>query len=230
MNKTVLIVEDETSISDIIKFNLEHEGYHVDTAYDGESGLKKALNPDICLVLLDIMLPKMNGWDVCKKVRAESDVPILMLTAREDEMDKVLGLELGADDYITKPFSMRELLARVKAHLRRNRTALPADNGILSVNGLTLDLDCMKVSRGEKAIDLSNREFMLLKFFVQSPEKVFSREELMENVWEYEGFLGDLRAVDVTVRRLREKIEPDPSNPTYIQTRRGAGYFFSLER
>lgn len=233
MNKTVLIVEDEATISDIIKFNLEKEGYEVLTAFDGPGGLEKALRPEVSLVLLDIMLPGLDGWEVCKRIREKSDIPVLMLTARDEEIDKVLGLELGADDYITKPFSMRELVARVKAHLRRaqpREESQGESDRILSAGDLKIDLDRLQVYRGETPVDLSNREFSLLKFFVSNPDKVFSREQIMETVWEYDGFLGDLRAVDVTVRRLREKIEPDPSSPIYIQTKRGVGYSFSIAK
>ncbi|MBQ2670631.1 MAG: response regulator transcription factor, partial [Clostridia bacterium] len=188
-------------------------------------------NPD--LILLDVMLPGLDGWEVCKKVREQSQVPIIMLTAREDEVDKVLGLELGADDYITKPYSMRELAARVKANLRRsaaNVTAAqekaPENQDTILSGDLSINVDRYEVSKNGEVIDITLREFELLKFLAQQPGKIFSREKLLENVWGYE-YYGDVRTVDVTVRRLREKIEDDPSMPKYIITKRGVGYYFN---
>jgi two-component system response regulator VicR len=231
--KTVLIVEDEKNIVDILRFNLHREGYQTLEAYDGEDGLEKArtVNPD--LILLDVMLPKMIGFDVCKQLRAEgNNVPVIILTAREEEADKVLGLEIGADDYITKPFSMRELVARVGANIRRTAMtapAAPAAEASMPVSGdLSINTDSHQVFRGGKAIDLTQREYELLTFLASHPNKIYSRVDLMEQVWNY-GYVGDdVRTVDVTVRRLREKIEVDPANPAYILTRRGAGYFFSV--
>ena len=230
--KTVLIVEDEKNIVDILRFNLQREGYETLESYDGEDGLAKALaqNPD--LILLDVMLPKMNGFDVCRALRDKGDnVPVIILTAREEEADKVLGLEIGADDYITKPFSMRELIARVGANIRRtSMTAAPATAAAaaMPVSGdLAINTDSHQVFRSGKAIDLTAREYELLTFLASHPNKVYSRIDLMEQVWNY-GYVGDdVRTVDVTVRRLREKIEADPANPVYILTRRGAGYYFS---
>ena len=230
--KTVLIVEDEKNIVDILRFNLQREGYETCEAYDGEDGLAKALslNPD--LILLDVMLPKMNGFDVCRALREKGEsVPVIILTAREEEADKVLGLEIGADDYITKPFSMRELIARVGANIRRNAmTAAPASAAAsaMPVSGdLSINTDSHQVFRAGKAIDLTAREYELLTFLASHPNKVYSRIDLMEQVWNY-GYVGDdVRTVDVTVRRLREKIEADPANPVYILTRRGVGYYFS---
>lgn len=226
--KKVLIVEDEKSISDIIKFNLEKEGFQVETAYDGEDGLKKALehNPD--LILLDVMLPQLDGFQVCKKVRQVSNTPILMLTAKEEEVDKVLGLELGADDYITKPFGMRELIARIKANIRRtdlvdNLKMEPSN--VQEFGNLAVDMNRYEVRKDGKALELTLREFELLKYLAERENKVFSREQLLEEVWGYE-YYGDIRTVDVTVRRLREKLEDDSSNPTYIMTKRGIGYYF----
>ena len=229
--KTVLIVEDEKSIVDILRFNLEKEGYATLTAYDGEAGLNTALiaNPD--LILLDVMLPKMIGFDVCKTLREKgSNVPVIILTAREEEADKVLGLEIGADDYITKPFSMRELMARVKANIRRTAmhqsAAAPAETAE-TAEALVVNTENYQVIKRGVAISLTQREFELLSFLSSNPGKIFSRVDLMEQVWNY-GYVGDdVRTVDVTVRRLREKIEADPANPVYILTRRGAGYFFS---
>lgn len=226
--KKVLIVEDERSISDIIKFNLEKENYAVDTAYDGREGLEKALNGAPDLILLDIMLPYMDGFQVCKKVREHSTVPILMLTAKEEEVDKVLGLELGADDYITKPFGMRELIARIKANIRRQD--LEGDKATAAeetrhFGDLEVDMSRYEVRKNGEPLDLTLREFELLKYLAEQEGKVFSREQLLEEVWGYE-YYGDIRTVDVTVRRLREKLEDDSSDPKYILTKRGIGYFF----
>ena len=222
MGKTILIVEDEQNIVDILSFNLTREGYDTMEAYDGPTGLQLALehNPD--LILLDLMLPGMSGFDVCREVRQSgSSTPILMLTAREEEADKVLGLELGADDYITKPFSMRELLARVKANIRRvSMTAAPAAPAKPAKESV-LDLGRVVIDR-----ELTQREYDLICFLAAQPGKVFSREALMEHVWNYEGYVGDVRAVDVAVRRLREKIEDDPAAPKFIVTKRGMGYLF----
>jgi two-component system response regulator VicR len=225
--KRILIIEDEASISDIIKFNLIKEGYQVETAYDGQEGLRKALeSPD--LILLDVMLPLMDGFQVCKKVRETSNTPILMLTAKEEEVDKVLGLELGADDYITKPFGMRELIARIKANIRRSdfmedKLNAPAD--VQTFGNLEIDMNRYEVRKNGTALDLTLREFELLKYLAEHEDKVFSREQLLEEVWGYE-YYGDIRTVDVTVRRLREKLEDDPSEPRYIMTKRGIGYHF----
>ena len=230
--KTILIVEDEKNIVDIVKFNLMREGYRTIEAYDGEDGLNKARSENPDLILLDVMLPKMIGFDVCKALRAEgNNVPVIILTAREEETDKVFGLEIGADDYITKPFSMRELVARVGANIRRTAmTALAAStaaSAAMAVSGdLSINTDSHQVFRGGKAIELTQREYELLTFLASHPNKVYSRVDLMEQVWNY-GYVGDdVRTVDVTVRRLREKIEADPANPMFILTRRGAGYYF----
>ena len=228
--KTVLIVEDEKSIADIIRINLEREGYASLTAYDGEAGLAMALehNPD--LILLDVMLPKLLGFDVCARLREKgSSVPVIILTAREEEEDKVRGLELGADDYITKPFSMRELMARVKANIRRTAMSQsgPAEGAMAAGGGLTINPENYQVCKHDKPVDLTQREYELLTFLASHPGKVYSRIDLMEQVWNY-GYVGDdVRTVDVTVRRLREKIEDDPANPALILTRRGVGYYFS---
>ena len=230
--KTVLIVEDEKNIVDIVKFNLMREGYRTIEAYDGEDGLNKARTENPDLILLDVMLPKMIGFDVCKTLRAEGiNIPVIILTAREEETDKVFGLEIGADDYMTKPFSMRELVARVGANIRRTAmaaAAVPAAAaGAMPVSGeLSINTDSHQVFRGGKVIDLTQREYELLTFLASHPNKVYSRVDLMEQVWNY-GYVGDdVRTVDVTVRRLREKIEADPANPVYILTRRGVGYYF----
>ena len=223
MDKTILIIEDEQPIVDIIKFNLQKEGYTILEAYDGADGLSLALGKSPDLILLDVMLPKMDGFEVCKKVREKSSVPIIMLTAREEEVDKVLGLELGADDYMTKPFSIRELSARIKANLRRTIIETPEQSeNIITSGELTINTERYEVQKKGKVIEITVREFELLKFLAMQPEKIFSREKLLENVWGYE-YYGDVRTVDVTVRRLREKIEDDPSVPKYIITKRGVG-------
>ena len=234
MGKTILIVEDEQNIVDILSFNLSREGYDTLEAYDGPTGLQLALESNPDLILLDLMLPGMNGFDVCRKVReAGSSTPIIMLTAREEETDKVLGLELGADDYITKPFSMRELLARVKANIRRVSMApapaapaeLPAKD-LVRLGRVTIDREKATIFKDGRPLDLTQREYDLICFLASQPGKVFSREALMEHVWNYEGYVGDVRAVDVAVRRLREKIEDDPASPKFIVTKRGMGYLF----
>ena len=231
--KTVLIVEDEKSIVDILRFNLEKEGYAALTAYDGEAGLSMALEKNPDLILLDVMLPKMIGFDVCRILREKgSSVPVIILTAREEEADKVQGLEIGADDYITKPFSMRELMARVKANIRRSGMAgmaPPAAPGgaRLDLGRIVIDTDLLVAYKDNKSLDLTQREYELLKFLGSQPGKAFSREALMEHVWNYEGYVGDVRAVDVAVRRLREKVEDDPAAPQFILTRRGLGYLFN---
>lgn len=228
--RLVLIVEDDPNIVDILRFNFEKEGYQVEVATDGATGLEKALSAEPDIILLDVMLPKMDGFEVCKKVREKSNVPIIMMTAREEEVDKVLGLELGADDYITKPFSIRELSARVKANLRRIGAEMPNNSGrsrnIISSGELNINLERYEVEKRGRVIDITVREFELLKFLAQQPEKIFSRETLLEKVWGYE-YYGDVRTVDVTVRRLREKIEDDPGMPRYIVTKRGVGYYFN---
>ena len=211
--KTVLIVEDEKSIVDIIRFNLEKEGYAVLTAYDGETGLSVARTGRPDLILLDVVLPKMIGFDVCRILR-------------EEEADKVLGLEIGADDYITKPFSMRELMARVKANIRRTAMQQPPEDAVPAAGGLTIDPENYQVSKHGKPIALTQREYELLTFLAGHPGKVYSRIDLMEQVWNYDYVGDDVRTVDVTVRRLREKIEDDPANPSLILTRRGVGYYF----
>ncbi len=225
MQKLILIVEDEQPIVDILKFNLEKEGYKVVYALDGDEGLKLALQKEPELILLDVMLPGLDGFGVCRKVREKSSVPIIMLTARDEEVDKVLGLELGADDYITKPFGIRELLARVKANLRRISSDENAPSDITRIGNLSIDGARYEVVKNNDVIDLTLREFELLKFLAQNQGKIFSRETLLAKVWDYDYF-GDLRTVDVTVRRLREKIEDDPANPVYIITKRGVGYYF----
>jgi two-component system, OmpR family, response regulator VicR len=227
MSERILIVDDEKNIVEILKFNLRKEGYETVEAYDGMEALDIVKKEKVDLVLLDIMLPKMDGFTVCRRIREFSNIPILMLTAKEEEVDKVLGLELGADDYITKPFSFRELLARVKANLRRSVLGNEVlSSNIISVGNLVIDLDRYEVMRDGRSIDLTIREFELVKFLMQRKGQIFTREALLEKVWGYE-YYGDVRTVDVTIRRLREKIEQDPSNAIYIQTKRGVGYYFN---
>lgn len=227
MAEKILVVDDEEPIADILEFNLKKNGYQVEVAFDGEQALTKAQDFEPDLVILDIMLPKLDGWQVCQRLRQHSTVPIIMLTAKDEETDKVLGLELGADDYVTKPFSPRELLARVRALLRRVQSYKDQDGQIAEIlaGDLTIDLESYEVQKRDQVIELTVREFELLKFMALYPGRVFSRETLLEKVWGYD-FYGDIRTVDVTVRRLREKIEDDPGNPFYVLTKRGIGYFF----
>ena len=229
MQKLILVVEDEKPIVDILKFNLVKNGYKVIEAYDGDEGLKLAISKEPDLILLDVMLPGLDGFGVCRRIREKSNIPIIMLTAREEEVDKVLGLELGADDYMTKPFSIRELLARVKANLRRTGTEDNSGSDIIRIGNLAIDCSRYEVIKNEIVIDLTLREFELVKFLAEQQGKIFSRETLLEKVWGYD-YYGDVRTVDVTVRRLREKIEDDPANPLYIITKRGVGYYFKKDQ
>ena len=233
MAKTILVVEDERNIVDILTFNLQREGYDTLEALDGAAGLRLALDQDPDLILLDLMLPKMDGFQVCRTLRDQGRAtPIIMLTAREEETDKVLGLELGADDYITKPFSMRELLARVKSNIRRtemlSQAAPQANPNRLELGRVQVDLDAMLVYKDAEALDLTQREYELVKTLASARGQAVSRESLMEQVWNYDGYVGDVRAVDVAIRRLREKLEDDPADPKFIVTRRGLGYAFGI--
>ncbi len=223
--KTILVVEDERPIAEILKVNLVKNGYKVLNAFDGEEALRLALSCEPDLILLDVMLPRMDGFTVCKKIRETKSIPIIMLTARAEEVDKVLGLELGADDYITKPFSLRELMARVKANLRRTALTVAESMEPLIFSDLEINVERYEVKKRGTPIDLTYREFELLKYLATQRGKIFSREHLLNKVWDYE-YVGDDRTVDVTIRRLREKIEDDPSNPGYILTKRGVGYYF----
>ncbi len=227
MENLVLVVDDEKPIVDIVKINLQKNGYNVIEAYDGNEAVAKALSEEPDLILLDVMLPGQDGFSVCKKIRETSAVPIIMLTARDEEVDKILGLELGADDYMTKPFSIRELIARVKAILRRSQFTSKdeATGEVLTFGDLSIDIEKYEVRKRGDVIELTFREFELLKFLATKKGKIFSRENLLNKVWDYE-FYGDVRTVDVTIRRLREKIEDNPSIPTYIMTKRGVGYYF----
>lgn len=226
MAKKILVVDDEQPIADILKFNLEKEGFEVICAYDGEEAIEFAESEKPDLILLDIMLPKKDGNEVCREVRKTQSMPIIMLTAKDSEIDKVLGLELGADDYVTKPFSNRELIARVKANLRRQQ--VPDDTvkttKDIVIENLVIHPDAYAVSRDGAQIDLTHREYELLHYLARHIGQVMTREHLLETVWGYDYF-GDVRTVDVTIRRLREKIEESPSSPTWIITRRGVGYY-----
>lgn len=232
MSKKILIVDDEQAIVDILQFNLKKEGYDVVTACDGMEGLELFKNENPDLLLLDIMMPVMDGITLCKEVRKTSSVPIIMLTARAEESDKINGLDVGADDYMTKPFGIRELVARVKANLRRMgmNDTIEAAGGheLLKFEGIVIDTVQYEVNKAGEVIDLTVREYELLKFLASQKHQIFSREQLLEQVWGYE-YYGDLRTVDVTVRRLREKIEDEPSNPKFIMTKRGIGYYFKDE-
>lgn len=229
MAKKILVVEDESLIAETVSFNLQKEGFETIIAADGETGLKlyRLERPD--LIILDLMLPGIDGMEVCRKVRAESQVPIIILTAKEAEIDRVLGLELGADDYVTKPFSMRELLARVKTVLRRANQSGQAMNGeFLRFGELEIDLLGQEVKVGKEKVELTAKEFELLKTLAGNPGRVLSRDMLLDRVWGAD-FYGDPRTVDVHIRWLREKIEKDPGNPQYILTVRGSGYKFRRE-
>jgi two-component system response regulator VicR len=229
MEKKILVVDDEKPIADILQFNLKKEGYAVYCAYDGNEALQlvEEIQPD--LILLDIMLPLRDGMEVCREVRKKYEMPIIMLTAKDSEIDKVLGLELGADDYVTKPFSTRELIARVKANLRRHQQILTqpeAENETneIEIGSLIIHPDAYVVSKRGETIELTHREFELLYYLAKHIGQVMTREHLLQTVWGYD-YYGDVRTVDVTVRRLREKIEDSPSHPTWIVTRRGVGYY-----
>ncbi len=239
--RTILIVDDEKPIVDILVYNLQKEGYETLEANDGEEGVKIALEKKPDLILLDIMLPKMDGLSVCKRIRHSLNIPILMLSAKDEEIDKILGLELGADDYVTKPFSVRELMARVKANLRKLDLAsdkvvvdsksqpVEENKNVIEVGDLSLDLDKFEVRARGDVIDLTLREFEVLKYLAKQPGQVITREILLEKVWGYE-YYGDIRTVDVTERRIRGKIELDTSNPKILVTKRGVGYYISTNK
>lgn len=234
--KTILIVDDEQPIVDILVYNLKREGYNTLEANDGVTAVDMALRDHPDLILLDIMLPRMDGLTVCKKIRTKLNVPILMLTAKDEEIDKILGLELGADDYITKPFSVRELMARIKANLRKSEIKVEEDisetpeentlsntNKILDLGDLVLDLEKIEAKVKGRPIELTLREFEFLKFLALQKGQAATREKLLKNVWGYDYF-GDIRTVDVLVRRIRRKIEKDTANPKILVTKRGIGY------
>lgn len=224
MATKILVVDDEKPIADILKYSLEREGFKVITAYDGEEALKLTFEKKPDLIILDIMLPQKDGFTVCREIRMKMSVPIIMLTAKETEIDKVLGLELGADDYVTKPFSTRELIARIRAILRRIAEEKPSKEEIIRCGEIEIYLKKAEVKKGPKTLNLTYREFALLCFLAKNSGYVFSRNKLLTQVWGYD-YYGDERTVDVTVRRLREKVEDNPSKPQYIKTKRGIGYY-----
>ena len=241
--KTILIVDDEKPIVDILVYNLQKEGYNTLEANDGVAAVEIALDKKPDLILLDLMLPKMDGLSVCKRIRLSLNVPILMLTAKDEEIDKILGLEMGADDYITKPFSVRELMARIKANLRKNEVnnvqeisegnqirqkSEPLKGNIVKIQNLEVDMDKFEARINGKPIDLTLREYEVLKFLSKQLGQVVTRETLLEKVWGYE-YYGDIRTVDVTVRRIREKIENDTGNPKLLITKRGVGYYLAAQ-
>lgn len=227
MGKRVLVVDDEKLIVKGIRFSLLQDGLEVDCAYDGEEALELAKNNEYDLVLLDVMLPKLNGFEVCQQIREFSDMPIVMLTAKGDDMDKILGLEYGADDYITKPFNILEVKARIKAIMRRTgkKEEKVDESNIIVKHDMKIDRESRRVFIEEKEINLTAKEFDLLEILATNPDKVYSREQLLSLVWKYE-YAGDARTVDVHIRRLREKIEKLPSNPKYVFTKWGVGYYF----
>lgn len=227
MSRKVLVVDDEKLIVKGVRFSLEQDGMEVDCAYDGEEALEKIRANTYDIILLDIMLPKLDGFQVCQQVREFSDVPILMLTAKGDDMDKILGLEYGADDYITKPFNILEVKARIKAITRRTGKAAKQkkDDSVINVLDMTLDTDSKRLHIAGKEINLTSKEFDVLELLVKNPDKVYSREKLLGLVWGSQ-YPGDVRTVDVHIRRLREKIELNPSEPKYVHTKWGVGYYF----
>lgn len=227
----VLVVDDEKLIVKGIRFSLEQDGMEVDCAYDGEEAINLAKEKEYDVVLLDLMLPKFDGYEVCQTIREFSEMPIIMLTAKGNDMDKILGLEYGADDYITKPFNILEVKARIKAIIRRNsKKDNKAETNVITSGDLVLDRDSRRVFIGEKEINLTAKEFDLLELLVCNANKVYSREQLLTCVWGNKAIeTGDVRTVDVHVRRLREKIEPSPSDPKYVHTKWGVGYYFRAQ-
>lgn len=228
MNEKILLVEDEKTLAKALKFNLEKEGFRVEVAFDGEEALNAMSGEEPDLVILDLMLPKIDGYEVCRSIRRSSDVPIIMLTARDEDIDKILGLELGADDYMTKPFNTRELLARIRAILRRTVQQAAAARSFIKVGDLQIDVIKHKVTVKGREVALTSREYNLLSLLASNPGKVYSREELLEEIWG-DDYSGDVRTVDVHIRHLREKIEEFPAEPNIILTVWGAGYKFREE-
>ena len=226
----ILVVDDEKLLVKGIKYNLEQDGYEVVTAFDGEEAVRLAHDESIDLILLDLMLPKMDGLTVCRTVRAFSDVPIIMLTAKSEDIDKILGLEYGADDYITKPFNIREVTSRIKAILRRVKPAGQQlqNKDILVSGSITLDYNFRRITIKDKVIDLTGKEFDLLELCVKNPGKVYTRENLLDIAWGFD-YPGDVRTVDVHIRRLREKIEENPAEPDFIKTKWGVGYYYKKD-
>lgn len=229
--KKILVVEDEKNIASVLAYNLKKEAYDCDIAYDGVKGLEMALSGEYDLLLLDIMLPGMTGFEICEQVRMQSQVPIIFVTAREEDKDKILGLETGADDYVTKPFSFKELMARIRANIRRSsgevvRRPQPK-SGVIRVGDLEIDRERYSVSKDGEPVELSKKDYDLILFLAENVGTAFTREELLEKIWGYDGYFGDIRTVDVTVSRIRKKIERDPARPEYLMTKRGVGYFLN---
>lgn len=231
--KKILVVEDERNIAQVMAYNIRKDGYDCDIASDGEMGLKMGLEGGYDLILLDIMLPKMTGFEVCEMIRRKSQVPIIFVTAREEEKDRILGLETGADDYVTKPFSFPELKARIKANIRRSTgeviTGEKTDPGVIKIGELTIDKAHYSVEKNGEPIEMSKKDYNLILFLAENLGQVFSREDLLENIWGYDDYYGDIRTVDVTVNRIRKKIESDPAHPEYIMTKRGVGYYLARQ-
>lgn len=229
--KKILIVEDEKKIAQVLAYNMKKEGYDCEIAYDGETGLAEAIGGGYDLILLDIMLPKMNGFEVCEKIRLVSQVPIIFVTAREEEKDKILGLDTGADDYVTKPFSFKELMSRIRANIRRTSGEVVreqrTDAGIITIGELVIDRTFYLVTKSGEPIELSKKDYDFIAFLAANVGKAYSREQLLEEVWGYDDYYGDIRTVDVTVFRIRSKIEADPSHPEYLMTKRGVGYYLA---
>ena len=231
--KKILIVEDEKHIAQTLAFNLMQEGYEYDIAFDGEAGLKKAYSGEFDLILLDLMLPKMDGFEVCRRVRAKLSTPIIVVTAREEDIDKIFMFDIGADDYVTKPFKIKVLMSRVRANIRRASNELvinesdDANPNVITVRDLVIDNDKYQIRKNGENILLTKKEYELLVHLARNLGKVYTREALLESVWGYEGFYGDIRTVDVTISRLREKLETDPTKPEYIHTKRQVGYYIS---
>ncbi|MBO4367546.1 MAG: response regulator transcription factor [Clostridia bacterium] len=227
MAKRILIVDDEPLIVKGLKYSLEQDGYATDSAADGEEAINKFFSDEFDLVLLDVMLPKVNGIEVCQRIREKSNVPIIMLTAKGEDMDKILGLEYGADDYMTKPFNILEVKARIKTIFRRTTmVAHNVDSKIIRVRDMVINLNSRSVTIANKEVNLTAKEFDLLRLFASNRGTVFSREQLLETIWKYD-YLGDLRTVDVHIRRLREKVEKNPAQPEFIFTKWGVGYYFT---
>jgi Response regulators consisting of a CheY-like receiver domain and a winged-helix DNA-binding domain len=235
LKKRILIVDDEKDITEILAYNISRQGYEADVAFDGESALSMALTGGYDLILLDVMLPKLDGFIVCTRIREKLDTPIIMLTAREEENDKITGLELGADDYMTKPFALGELFSRIKANIRRYSgetriyptPLVVPDTNTIKIGSLEINSDKYSVKKDGNEISLSKKEYELLEFLARNRGNKYQREELLQEVWGYEGFYGDIRTVDVTISRIRKKIEDNPSEPQYIQNKRGIGYYMA---
>lgn len=229
--KKILIVEDEKHIAQVLAFNIMQEGYDYDIAFNGEEGLKKAYSGDFDLILLDIMLPKIDGLEVCRRVRTKLSTPVIIVTAREEDIDKIIAFDIGADDYVTKPFSMKVLLSRIKANIRRASNELvihetdDENPNVIKIRDLVIDNDKYQVTRNGEPILLTKKDYELLVHLAKNLGKIFSREALLESVWGYEGFYGDIRTVDVTISRLRDKLEANPAKPEYLHTKRGMGYY-----